>query len=99
MQKGKFLTEHLILSVCPVFLPSRTPQIASQKHTSEDLFYRTAPSGYFPKCQLFFLERQKQKQFSIPPLCLILLKSCNCIKIKILFIHKSEKTTCICFLL
>ena len=45
------------------------------------------------KCQLFFLKRKKQKQLFITPLTLIHLKSCNCIKIKILFIHDSEKTT------
>ena len=39
------------------------------------------------KCQLFFLKREKQKQLFIPPLTLIRLKSCNCIKIKMLSIH------------
>ena len=81
--KGKYLTEHLILSVCPNFVLSRTPLVPRQKHTSEYQFYRTAPSGYF--------QREKQKQLFIPPLCLIRLKSCYCIKIKILFIHNSDK--------
>ena len=75
----------------PDVLLSRTPQVPSQKHTSEHLFYRAAPSGCFPKCQLILLERQKQKQFFIPPLCLIRLKSCNCIRIKIFFLHIPEK--------
>ena len=41
------IKEHLILSVCPDFLLSRTPQIPWQKHTSEHLFYRTAPTSCF----------------------------------------------------
>ena len=42
----------------------------------------------------FFKKRKKkQKQFSIPPLCLIRFKSCNCIKIvKIVFIPNFAKT-------
>ena len=41
----------------------------------------------------YFLKKgKKQKQFFIPPLCLIRLKSCYCIKIvKIAFIHNFEK--------
>ena len=41
----------------------------------------------------YFLKKgKKQKQFFIPPLCLIRLRSCNCIKIvKIVFIHNFEK--------
>ena len=41
----------------------------------------------------YFLKKgKKQKQFFIPPLFLIRLKSCNCIKIvKIVFIHNFEK--------
>ena len=42
------------------------------------------------KCQSFFQNWEKQKHF---PLTLIRLKSCNRIKVKILFIHDSEKTT------
>ena len=42
----------------------------------------------------YFLKKGKnQKHFSIPPLFLIRLKSCNCIKIiKIVFIHNFEKS-------
>ena len=50
------IKEHLILSECPDFVLSRTPQIPWQKHTSEHLFYKTAPSSCFHKCQLFFLK-------------------------------------------
>ena len=41
----------------------------------------------------YFLKKgKKQEQFFIPPLCLIRLKSCNCIKIvKIAFNHNFEK--------
>ena len=41
----------------------------------------------------YFLKKgKKQKQFFIPPLCLIRLKSCICIKIvKIVFIHNFAK--------
>ena len=35
--KGKFLTEHLILSLFPDFALSRTPKIPRQKHTLEHL--------------------------------------------------------------
>ena len=49
--KGK--TEHLILSVCPDFVLSRTPQFSRQKHTSEQLFYRTAPSGCLKMSVIF----------------------------------------------
>ena len=45
------------------------------------------------KCQLFFWKREKQKQFSILALSFIRSKSCNCVNIKILFIHNSGKTT------
>ena len=75
------ISAHLILLVCPNFVLSRTPQIPSLKHTSEHVFYRTAPSSAF-KCLLFFLKRKKQKQISMPPVGLIRSKSCNYIKIK-----------------
>ena len=40
----------------------------------------------------FLKKRKKQEQFFIPPLCLIRLRSCNCIKIvKIALIHSFEK--------
>ena len=35
------IKEHVILSVCPDLILSRTLQIPWQKHTSENLFYRT----------------------------------------------------------
>ena len=73
-QKGKILTEHLILSVCPDFVLSRTPHFPRQKHTSEHLFYRTAPSNCF-QMSVIFLEREKQKNFFIPPEAVI--RSCS----------------------
>ena len=77
------LEEQLILSVDPNIVLSRTPQIPRQKHNffAEQLLVATFI------CQLFFLKREKQKQFFIRS------KSCNCIKIKILFIYNFEKTT------
>ena len=78
----------------PDFELSRTPQIRRQKHTLEHHFYRIAPSGYF-LMSVIFLERQKENVFHTS-FGLIQLKSCNCIKsekIKLLFIHNSEKTT------
>ena len=45
--KRDIFKEHLILSMCPDFVLSRASQIPWQKHTSEHLFYRTAPSGCF----------------------------------------------------
>ena len=87
-----FLTEHLILSVCPDFTLSRTPQISWQKHTSKHFFYRTAPSGCF-LLSVIFLKKGKTETIFTPPLSLIRLKSCNCIKFKILFIHHPKKTT------
>ena len=56
-------------------------------------FLQNSSQWLLSQMSVIFLERQKQKQFSIPPLCLIRLKSCNCIEIKTLFIHISEKTT------
>ena len=79
------------LSVCSVFVLSRSPRILWQKHTSEYLFYRTAPSGCFQMSVIFLKKREKQKQFFMPPLTLKRFKTCNGIKIKILFIHDSEK--------
>ena len=61
-QKGKILTEHLILpSLCPDFVLSRTLQFLRQKHTPEHLFYRTAPSDCF-KCKLFFKKGKNRKK-------------------------------------
>ena len=90
-QKDEFLTEHLNLSVRPLFLLFRTPEIPSQKTHFRTSFLQNSFQWLLPQMSVIFLKTQKQKQFSIPPLCLILLKSCNCIKIKILFTHKSEK--------
>ena len=70
-EKGKLLTEHLILSVCPDFVLSRAPQFPRQKHTSENLFYRTAPSGCF-RISVIFLEREKQKKIFIAPEVVVL---------------------------
>ena len=52
------IKERLILSVCPDSVLSRTPQIPWQKHTSEHLFYRTAPSGCF-QMSVIFLKKGK----------------------------------------
>ena len=80
------------MSKCPNFVLSRAPQIPRQKYTSEHLFYRTASSGFCQISVIFLKKGKKQKQLFIPPLCLIRLKSCNCIKIvKIVFIHNFEK--------
>ena len=65
----------------PDFVIFRTPQTRRQKHTSEHLFYRIASSDYF-LMSVIILERPKWKQLFIPLLCLIQLKSCNCIKIE-----------------
>ena len=62
----KILTEHLILSVCPDFVLSRTAQFTRHKHTSEHLFYRTAPSGCF-KMSVIFSKNEKPKKNLIPP--------------------------------
>ena len=68
MQEGKRLTEHLILSMCPDFVLSRTPQIPRQKYTSEHLFYRTASSGF---CQIsvIFLKKEKNRNSFLYLLC------------------------------
>ena len=100
-----FLTEYLrwLLLRAPNFLS--VPRLCTIHNTSNSLakahlripFLQNNCQWLLPvaacKCQLFFLKRKKQKQFFIPPLTLIRLKSCNYIKIKILFIHDSEKTT------
>ena len=87
MQKDMFSTEHLILSLFPDFALPITPTIPRQKYTLENLFLQNTSQWLLSKIS-YFLEREKQKQFFIPPLW---LKSCNCIKNKILFIHNSEK--------
>ena len=48
-------------------------------------FLQNSSQQLLSKMSVIFLERQKQ--FSIPPQCLIQSKSCDCIKIKILVIH------------
>ena len=75
-----FLTEPLwwLLLRAPNFVSVH--RICTIQNTSNSLakthlrtpFYRTAPSA--SKCQLFFLKREKQKQFFIHPLTLIGLK-------------------------
>ena len=47
------IKEHLILSVSPDSVLSRTPQIPWQKHTSEHLFYKTALSSCFQMSVIF----------------------------------------------
>ena len=90
-QEGKLLTENLILSNCPNFVLSRTPQISRQKSPQNTFFTEQLPVAPV-KVQLFFKKGKKQKQFLILPLCLTRLKYCNCIKIgRIVFIHNFEK--------
>ena len=60
--------------MCPDFVLSKTPHFPRQKHTSEHLFYRTAPSNCF-QMSVIFLEREKQKNFFIPPEAVI--RSCS----------------------
>ena len=47
------IKKHLILPVCPDFALSRTPEIPWKKHTSEHVFYRTAPSSCFQMSVIF----------------------------------------------
>ena len=62
------------------------------KNTPQNTFFTEQLPVASVKFQLFFKKGKKQKQFFIPPLCLIRLKSCSCIKIvKIPFIHNFEK--------
>ena len=87
---GGCFYEHLILTVYPDFVISRTSQIPWQKHTSEHLFYRTVPSGCF-QMSVFFLKGKTKTIFNtssdLNRLQII------CIKIKILLILYSKKTT------
>ena len=64
----------------------------AKTHLRTSFFIEQLPIAAF-KCKLFFLKREKQKQIFMLPLSLIRSKFCNCIKIKTLFIHNSEKTT------
>ena len=59
------IKEHLILSMYPNFVLSRTPQIPWQKHTTEHFFTEQLPVAAF-KCQLLFLKREKQTNFHAP---------------------------------
>ena len=82
--------------MCPSFYYPEHLRFPVKTHLRRS-FLQNSSQWLLSQMSVIFLERQKQKQFSIPPLCLIRLKSCNCIKIKILLIHQSEKTTYICF--
>ena len=102
-----FLTEHLRWLLLRARKFVSVTRLCTLHNTSNSLansqlripFLQISSQWLLPvaafKCQLFFLKREKQKQFFIPPLTLICFKSCNCIKIirGILFIHDSEKTT------
>ena len=81
-----------------LFTPQDTSNPKSRTHLRTS-FLQNSSQWLLSRMSVILLQREKQKQFFIPPLCLIRLKSCNCIKIKILFIHKSKKTPYICFLL
>ena len=97
-----FLTETIwwLLLRAPNFV-SMSRLCTTQKNSSSLAKLITPHNTFFTeqlpvaalKCQISFQKREKQKQFFIPLLTLIRLKSCNCIKIKFLFIHDSEKTT------
>ena len=79
--------------MCPDVVLSITPRIPRQKYTSEHLFLQNSFQWLLPNFSYFFKKGKKQKEFFIPPLCLIRLKSCNCIKIvKIVSIHNFEKS-------
>ena len=81
------------------------PRLCTVQNTSNSLvkahlrtpFLHNSSQWLLSNVSYFFKKREKQKQFFIPPLSLKRLKSCNCIKIKILLIHDSEKTTRIYF--
>ena len=90
-KKDKFLTEHLICSVRPDFVLSNTPNSQSKTHLRTP-FLQNSSQWLLSQMTGTFLERPNQKQCFTPPVRLILLKSCNCIKIKIFFIYNSEKT-------
>ena len=81
-----------IVSAPRLFTIQSISNSQSKTHLSTS-FLQSSSQWLLSQMSVIFLERQKQKQFSIPPLCLIRLKSCNCIEIKTLFIHISEKTT------
>ena len=81
-----------IVSALRLFTIQSISNSQSKTHLSTS-FLQSSSQWLLSQMSVIFLERQKQKQFSIPPLCLIRLKSCNCIEIKTLFIHISEKTT------
>ena len=76
-----------IVSALRLFTIQSISNSQSKTHLSTS-FLQSSSQWLLSQMSVIFLERQKQKQFSIPPLCLIQLKSCSCIKIKILFIHK-----------
>ena len=73
-----------------LFTIKNTSKSQSKTHLRTS-FLQSSSQWLLSQISVIFLERQKQKQFSIPPLLLIWFKSCNCIKIKILFIRQSEK--------
>ena len=80
------------MSKCPDFVLSRAPQIPRQKYTSEHHILQNSFQWLLSNFSYFLKKGIKQKQFFIPPLCLMRLKSCNCIKIvKIASIHNFEK--------
>ena len=58
------------------------------KSTPKNTFLQNSSQWLLSQMPVIFLERPNQKQFFTPPLHLIRLKSCNCIKIKILLILK-----------
>ena len=100
--KIHFLTEHLrwlllrgpdFVSVPQLFTIQRTSNSLAKAHLK--IPFLQSSSQWLPSNVIYFVFKKgkNKKQFFIPPLTLTCLKSCNSIKIKILFIHDSEKTT------
>ena len=97
-----FLTEHLRWLLLRAPNVVSVPRLSTIQNTSNSLakanlripFLQNSSQRLLPmtafKCQSFFQNWEKQKHF---PLTLIRLKSCNCIKVNILFIHDSQKAT------
>ena len=74
-----------------MYYPERL-KFPGKKNTPQNTFFREQLPVASVKFQLVFYKGKKQKQFFIPSLCSIHLKSCNCIKIvKFAFIHNFEK--------
>ena len=85
-----------LLGVCPPDYNSEHVNIPRLKfpgkNTPQNTFLQNNFQWLLSNFSHFLKKGKKQKQFFKPPLCLIRLKSCSCIKIvKIAFIHNFEK--------